>query len=98
MTDSFRIRNRNTFKEIYGGKRIENESFIIYSKRNNMDHSRISVVINKKFACAAKRNRTKRKIKEYFRLNAKRNKAFDYIVIPKRNTKIEINKLYEVFS
>ena len=45
------------FKNTYGGKRIENSSFIIYSNDNCEEFSRIAVVVSKKFGKSVKKSR-----------------------------------------
>ena len=84
------------FKNTYGGKRIENSSFIIYSNDNCEEFSRIAVVVSKKFGKSVKRNKIRRQVKEYFRNNRNEKCNKDYIIIPKRKREIQINLLSEI--
>jgi ribonuclease P protein component len=51
------------------GRRIQNEHFIVAFFPNQRDRSRIGVTVTKKVGPAVRRNRIKRLVREYFRLN-----------------------------
>jgi ribonuclease P protein component len=51
------------------GHRIQNEQFIAIFSANQHGRSRIGVTVTKKVGPAVKRNRIKRLVREYFRLN-----------------------------
>jgi ribonuclease P protein component len=89
--------NSDQFQKVYKGKREENRSFIIYSDENDEKFSRIAIVVSRKFGKSVKRNRVRRQIKEYFRKNRCDNKNTDFIIIPKRERKIEIKLLSKIF-
>ncbi|UCD80508.1 MAG: ribonuclease P protein component [Desulfobacterales bacterium] len=51
------------------GQRIQNEHFIAYFSTGQKGRSRIGVTVTKKVGRAVKRNRIKRLVREFFRLN-----------------------------
>jgi ribonuclease P protein component len=51
------------------GRRIQNEHFIAYISANQHSRSRIGITVTKKVGRAVKRNRIKRLVREFFRLN-----------------------------
>lgn len=65
-----RILNRSDFVNLNrSGKRHYTEHFNIISKQNKFGITRLGVTVRKKTGNAVKRNRVKRLIREYFRLN-----------------------------
>lgn len=52
-----------------GGKKIENNEFILIHKNNVLKNSRLGITVSKKVGCAVERNRIKRIIREFFRTN-----------------------------
>jgi ribonuclease P protein component len=51
------------------GRRLQNEHFIAYFAAGRLGRSRLGITATRKFGGAVKRNRMKRLIREYFRLN-----------------------------
>ena len=90
------LRSKKQFSELFNlGKRVENSFFIIYKRNNYLDHPRIAIVVNRRYGNAVKRNKIKRKIREFFRINKNETKNEDFIIIPKRKKEIEVIKLKE---
>jgi len=53
----------------FSGKKIENKDFILVYKINELINSRLGITVSKKVGCAVERNRIKRIIREFFRIN-----------------------------
>jgi ribonuclease P protein component len=63
--------------------------------RNNLNYSRIGITVTKKYGKAHKRNRMKRILREFFRLNKPLfGKGYDFLLIVKNNC--TLRKLNEV--
>ena len=65
-----RILKRSEFLELTrSGRKVQNDCFIALYKPGRFDHSRLGITVTRKVAKAALRNRVKRLVREYFRLN-----------------------------
>jgi ribonuclease P protein component len=65
-----RILKRAEFLELTrSGRKVQNVCFIVFFKPGRLDHSRLGITVTRKVAKAARRNRLKRLIREYFRLH-----------------------------
>ena len=70
LTKADRILKRREFIQLSeSGRRIQNEHFIAVFSPNLRGRSRIGITVTKKVGPAVKRNRIKRFVREYFRLN-----------------------------
>ena len=97
FTKADRILKRYDFKALsQEGKKIRNKYFIVLYSTNRFKSSRIGVTVTKKVGNAPVRNRIKRLIREYFRLNRHRIKGFcDINIIPKREAvKLSSNQFF----
>jgi len=86
-----RIRKRKNYLQIYSrGKRSYSKHFTVIVCENDLGVLRLGVAVTKKIGNAVKRNRTKRLIREFFRLNKDRFTASsqDIVIIAKGNTSI----------
>jgi ribonuclease P protein component len=65
-----RIRKRPEFLEISkSGLKIQDAYFIIYYSHGRFNRSRLGITVTRKVGRASKRNRIKRLVREFFRLN-----------------------------
>ena len=78
---------RLVFKE---GKRVSCPLFTLLYRRNDLDHTRVGVVVGKKLGGAVARNRAKRRFRELGRLSLGPIPAgLDLLILPKRESVAE---------
>lgn len=66
----WRLKDASTFDAVFRGNRfrVSSQAFLILAMENNLEHSRLGLVIGKKsIKLATRRNRTKRALRENFR-------------------------------
>jgi len=88
LTKEDRILKRREFIVLAeSGRRVQNEHFIANFSPNQLGRSRIGITVTKKVGPAVKRNRIKRLVREYFRLNRRQlDGHWDINMIAKRQT------------
>ncbi|PLV60192.1 ribonuclease P protein component [Thermotoga sp. KOL6] len=99
MTERFtkreRLRLRRDFITLFKeGDSVQNEYFVVLFKENDLNISRLGIVVKKKFGKATKRNKLKRWIREIFRRNKNKIlRGFDIIVIPRKRLSEEFERI-----
>ncbi len=81
------------------GRRYFTRSFIVYTLANGLETSRLGITASARVGGAVQRNRVKRLIREFFRLNRERISAdgpVDIAVYVKRNIDIKSMSLSSV--
>lgn len=92
-----RIKKSADFELIYKeGKRVFNEYFTVFLLDNGLSFSRLGVTVTKKVGRTHIRNRIKRLIREYFRLNYEDIPAGKDLVVVARKRSVELRGLNEV--
>jgi len=70
LPKTYLLRKKSEYTNVYrNGKRVHGENFSLILAPNNSDHNRLGISIHGQLKGAAKRNRIKRIIREFFRLN-----------------------------
>ncbi|MFB0507969.1 MAG: ribonuclease P protein component [Thermodesulfobacteriota bacterium] len=78
-------------------KKFNTRHFLLILRKNDKDSKRLGLVVGRKVGGAVARNRIKRLLREFFRLNKERMpESSDLIVLVKEN--IEIEGYREVFE
>lgn len=82
------IRKKNEYAIIYKrGKRSYSNHFTIITGKNPSGGRRIGITVSRKVGNAVRRNRIKRLIREFFRLNkARLSESQDIVIIGKKGT------------
>lgn len=93
-----KIRKKREFLEITNnGKKIHTRHFIIYLKSNR--DKRLGITVSHLVGNAVKRNRVKRLIREFFRLNKERLPRCDILIVAKRGAPLlNYQNVYEELS
>ena len=83
-----RILKRKDFSAAYNlGKRLSSKNFIIFLYPNQTGMRRLGITVSKKIGESVQRNRIKRLLREFFRLNKDRLPAGqDIVVVSRRDT------------
>ena len=67
------------------GKKLPSKNFILFVKKSKFPFHRLGIVVSKEVGSAAYRNRTKRLLREFFRLHKHEIRgALDIVVLVKR--------------
>ena len=76
-----RLLTKSDFANLRKGSRFYvSDILIFYVKKNGCGNSRLGVAVSKKFGKAVRRNKVKRKIREFFRLNKYGHKDYDILI------------------
>lgn len=90
-------RTADFWKDRRQRKNFDTEHFWLILRKNNKDARRLGLVVGKKVGGAVSRNRIKRLIREFFRLNKEKiPESSDLIVLAKKD--IRIKGYREVFD
>lgn len=75
------------------GRRVPSENFVLFFRANKNTYHRLGILIKKEVGTAAFRNRIKRHVREFFRLNKHQLKgSFDIVFLVKKGY---LNKRYQ---
>jgi ribonuclease P protein component len=70
LPKTYLLRTKSDYDNVYlRGKRVHGENFSLILLPNNLEHNRLGISIHGQLKGAAKRNRIKRIIREFFRLD-----------------------------
>ena len=84
---SQRLLKRSDFVKLnQAGKRYHSAHFVVIAGKNSLGLTRMGVTVGRKVGNAVVRNRTKRLLREFFRLNKSRlPRGYDFAFVAKRN-------------
>lgn len=89
MSKSETLRNNADFRKTYRqGLSYSNRRFVVYVRRNGLDHNRIGISTSRKYGNAVQRNRVRRIVKELYRAYERNIAAgHDLVFIPRVGTR-----------
>ena len=83
-------RTADFWKDRSKRKKFDTEHFLLILRKNNKDARRLGLVVGRKVGGAVSRNRIKRLIREFFRLNKEKiPESSDLIVLAKKDIRIK---------
>ncbi|WP_294581910.1 ribonuclease P protein component [uncultured Thomasclavelia sp.] len=82
MKKEYRVKKNEDFSLIIKDKQsLANRSFIIYYRKNDLEHARVGISVSKKLGKAVVRNKIKRQVRMMLQQTIDFDKCYDYIVI-----------------
>lgn len=69
MKFSSSLKKNHIFRRLYASKGVANSYFVLYARPNRAGHNYVGITVSKKLGHAVVRNRTRRRIRELYRLN-----------------------------
>ncbi len=80
------MRKRKDFHDVYSkGAKFYTENLLVFILKNLIGVPRIGITVTKKYGKSFKRNRIKRLIREFFRLNKSLfREGYDYLFVVKK--------------
>ena len=89
MKFSSSLKKNHIFRKLYSSKGVANSYFVLYARPNRSENNRIGITVSKKLGHAVVRNRTRRRIREIYRLNEERFASGWDIVVVARTRAVE---------
>ena len=89
MKFSCALKLNHIFRRLYSSSGHANSYFVLYARPNRSESNRIGITVSKKLGHAVVRNRTRRRIREIYRLNEQRFAPGWDIVVVARTRAVE---------
>ena len=99
MKFSSSLKKNHIFRRLYSSKGIANSYLVLYARPNRSGHNYIGITVSKKLGHAVVRNRTRRRIREVYRLNESSFTAgWDIVLVARtRSVNADFTKLTHGF-
>jgi ribonuclease P protein component len=99
MKFSSSLKKNHIFRRLYASKGVANSYLVLYARPNRSNHNHVGITVSKKLGHAVVRNRTRRRIREVYRLNEGRfTPGWDIVVVARtRAVSAEFSKLTDAF-
>lgn len=99
MKFSSSLKKNHIFRRLYTTKGVANSYLVLYARPNRSGHNYIGITVSKKLGHAVVRNRTRRRIREVYRLNeALFTAGWDIVVVARtRSVDAEFGKLTHAY-
>ena len=82
MKFSSSLKLNHIFRKLYHTKGVADGYLVLYARRNRTEENRIGITVSKKLGKAHVRNRTRRRLREVYRINEHRFRpGWDIVVV-----------------
>ena len=82
MKFSCALKRNHIFRRLYSTKGVANSYLVLYARRNRLGRNEVGITVSKKLGGAVIRNRTRRRLREIYRLNEARfAPGWDIVVV-----------------
>ena len=86
MKVKYRVKTHEDFQEVIKEKKtVSNRIYVLYYKKNNLDHSRVGISASKKLGNAVTRNNIRRQIRMMAQQVINFDNSIDYCIIVKKS-------------
>lgn len=82
MKFSSSLKRNHIFRRLYATKGVANSYMVLYARRNRSGHNYVGITVSKKLGGAVVRNRTRRRLREAYRLQEDRfTPGWDIVIV-----------------
>ena len=82
MKFSKSLKLNHIFRRLYRTSGFADGYLVLYARKNRTKENRVGITVSKKLGCAVVRNRTRRRLREVYRLNESRfQPGWDLVVV-----------------
>ncbi len=82
MKFSSSLKLNHIFRRLYRTSGFADGCLVLYARKNRTKGNRVGITVSKKLGCAVVRNRTRRRLREVYRLNESRfQPGWDLVVV-----------------
>ena len=99
MKFSSSLKLNHIFQRLYRSQGQANGLLVLYARRNRQNENRVGITVSKKLGKAHIRNRTRRRIREVYRLNEEKfQPGWDIVVVARsKSIAADFQKLTEAY-
>ena len=99
MQFSSSLKKNHIFRRLYASRGVANSYLVLYARPNHSGHNQVGFTVSKKLGHAVVRNRTRRRLREVYRLNeALVSPGWDIVVVARtRSVDAPFGKLTHAF-
>lgn len=99
MKFSCALKRNHIFRRLYSTKGLANSYLVLYARRNRLGRNEVGITVSKKLGSAVIRNRTRRRLREVYRLNEERfTPGWDIVVVARsRSVHADFGKLTSAY-
>ena len=89
MKFSTSLKLNHIFRRLYSTKGVADGYLVLYARKNRLESNRVGLTVSKKLGKAHVRNRTRRRLREVYRLNEEKFRPGWDIVVVARTKAVE---------